>query len=638
MGKITFFVPYAKMGELVRRTFAEQDDGRWQLEVVLVTGVRPLVGRDIPGDVVVARGVTYQALKQQLSGTPVVELPVSGYDIMRAVLACKQRYNARRVAIVGSRDMIYGAQSAQEIMSVDVITAAVEQEEDAEACLRRLKEGGITTIIGGVMSTEIAAQLGLHAVFIESGREAIYQALQEAKRVGWVRRQEKERAELFRTILDYANEGIVAVDQEGKIRLVNRAAAAITGVTTQVAGQGAAAVFPQLDLHRVVVTGQPRLGNIKTINGQEVTVNSVPISIKGQTVGAVATFQPIVAIQELEGKIRRKIYRRGHVAKFTFDDMVGESAALQRVIALARQCSQSDANVLILGETGTGKEVLAQSIHNASRRRAEPFVAVNCAALPENLLESELFGYVEGAFTGARKGGKMGLFEAAHRGTIFLDEISEISPRMQGRLLRVLQEREITRVGDDQVIPVDVRVIAATNRDLTVMMQSGAFRPDLYYRLDILRIVVPPLRERREDIIPLLRQFLLADFCRQGRVCPALTPAAQARLLAYDWPGNVRELRNVAERLAVLTSGEVIDVAQVETVLSDNPRRAVDISAAAPSPLRRRRDLDTAVLLAALEQAHYHYGRAAALLGISRTTLWRRLRACRLGQGPGNVS
>lgn len=629
MGKIIFFVPYGEMGELVQRTFAEQNDGRWQVQVILLTGVRPLVGKDIAGDVAVARGVTYQALKQQQPGVPVVELPISGYDIMRALLTCKRRYGARRVAIVGSRDMIYGADSAREIMDMDVITAAVEREEDAEACLRRLKEGGVTTVIGGVMSTEIAKQLGLKAVFIESGREAVYQALQEAKRVAWVRRQEKERAELFRNILDYSNEGIVAVDERGKIRLVNRAAAVITGVTAPVAGQGAAGVFPQLELHRVVASGQARLGSIKTINGQDVTVNSVPISVKGQTVGAVATFQPVVAIQELEGKIRRKMYRRGHVAKFTFDDMVGKSAAIKHVIALARQYSESSANVLIVGETGTGKEVLAQSIHNASERRREPFVAVNCAALPENLLESELFGYVEGAFTGARKGGKMGLFEAAHRGTIFLDEISEISPRMQGRLLRVLQEREISRVGDDAVIPVDVRVIAATNRDLPAMMRAGTFRPDLYYRLDILRLVLPPLRQRREDIVPLLQQFLQADFCRQGRVWGGLTPAAAARLTAYDWPGNVRELRNVAERLAVLTSGAIIDVAQVEAVLADQaaPLRAPAV--ASPGPARER-TLDAAALLRALEATHYHYGRAAALLGISRTTLWRRLRACQI--------
>lgn len=626
MKQIIFFVPYTEMGELVQRTFAEQNDGHWQIQVILLTGVRPLVGKDLLGDVAIARGVTYQALQQQQPHMPVVELPISGYDIMRALLICKRRYAAQRVAIVGSRDMIYGAESAREIMDMDVITAAVEREDDAEACLRRLKDSGVTAVIGGVMSTEIATQLGLTAVFIESGREAIYQALQEAKRVVGVRRREKERAELFRNILDYANEGIVAVDDRGKIRLVNRAAAAITGVVSPAAGQGAAAVLPQLELQRVVASGQARLGSIKNINGQDVTVNSVPIKVKDAIVGAVATFQPIMAIRELEGNIRRKMYRRGHVAKFTFADMAGESPAIKRVITLARRCSESNANVLIIGETGTGKEVLAQSIHNASSRRQEPFVAVNCAALPENLLESELFGYVEGAFTGARKGGKMGLFEAAHRGTIFLDEISEISPRMQGRLLRVLQEREISRVGDDAVIPVDVRVIAATNRNLPAMMRKGTFRPDLYYRLDILRLSLPPLRQRREDIIPLLQQFLRADFCRQGRVWGGLTAAAQARLLAYDWPGNVRELRNVAERLAVLTSGDVIDVAQVAAVLSDQPVAPAESDAAAvASPEGQARDV--AALLQALEETHYHYGRAAALLGISRTTLWRRLRA-----------
>jgi transcriptional regulator with PAS, ATPase and Fis domain len=286
--------------------------------------------------------------------------------------------------------------------------------------------------------------------------------------------------------------------------------------------------------------------------------------------------------------------------------------------------------VLIMGESGTGKEMFAQSIHNASSRRKGPFVAVNCAALPENLLESELFGYAEGAFTGASRGGKMGLFEMGHRGTIFLDEISEISPKLQGRLLRVLQEREIMRLGDDRVIPVDVRVITATNQDLGRMMQENLFRTDLYYRVDILRLVIPPLRERREDIVPMMRHFLEFYCLRSKKEFKEIDLDTQNLLSGYHWPGNVRELRNVAERLAVLGSIGGIESRDVEGMLSQPFAKKI-ISKAVTNirPVNvesGRGNLNRSLLIQVLEESNYHYGKAAARLGISRTTLWRRLK------------
>lgn len=232
----------------------------------------------------------------------------------------------------------------------------------------------------------------------------------------------------------------------------------------------------------------------------------------------MVAFQDVTRIQEMEGKFYRKIHLRGHVAKYTFDDILFQSSEIKRTIETAQRYSEVDSNILIIGETGTGKEIFAQSIHNHSNRKNNPFVAINCAALPENLLESELFGYAEGAFTGAMKGGKQGFFELAHRGTIFLDEIGEISPKMQSRSLRVLQEREIMRIGDDKVIPVDVRILSATNKDLMQMVKSNDFREDLYYRLSVLDLVLPPLRERREDIPLLVNAFIQKGLSDQKQI------------------------------------------------------------------------------------------------------------------------
>jgi len=618
MGKITFVIPYPEIRPVVESIFAEQQDGEWELETILTLGVRGIVRQKIVSDVVIARGVTAAALKRILPDTPTVELQVSGYDIMRAVKECQQRFGARRIGIVGSAEMLYGAKGVEEIIPVELVVVPVRDEDDAEPNIINLKNSGIDTVIGGVMSTDIAQRLGINAVYIQSGREAIYHALREAKRVATIRRQEQERGEQFRAILNYSSEGIIAVDASGMINLVNTAAVKLTALREDAIGRHSERVVPQFGLEKVLADSRGELGEVVTINGQQMAVNKVPIIVGEDTVGAVATFQPVAAIQELEGRIREKIYRRGHVARQTFADVLGESPAIRRIVTMAHEFSKVNSNVLILGETGTGKEVFAQSLHNAGSRSRGPFVAVNCAALPENLLESELFGYAEGAFTGASRGGKIGLFEQAHRGTIFLDEISEISPKLQGRLLRVLQEREIMRLGDDRVVPVDLRIIAATNRDLYGLMQEGSFRQDLYYRLDILRLILPPLRQRREDIIPLFRHFLKIYCLRFNKAAKEISPAAAVRLAAYDWPGNVRELRNIAERLAVLSSGNVIDEHALETVLPlDGP---------SPRAAKPPGDLNQELLAKALADANYHYGKAAAMLGISRTTLWRRLK------------
>jgi transcriptional regulator with PAS, ATPase and Fis domain len=404
----------------------------------------------------------------------------------------------------------------------------------------------------------------------------------------------------------------------------------LTNLKDDPIGRLAEKLLPQLGLARVLATRRTELGEIVIMNGQQLAVNRVPIVVGNLTAGAVATFQPVAAIQELEGKIRQIIYQRGHVAKLSFSDILGESLAIRRAIAVAKEYSEVNSNVLIMGESGTGKEMFAQSIHNASSRRKGPFVAVNCAALPENLLESELFGYAEGAFTGASRGGKMGLFEMGHRGTIFLDEISEISPKLQGRLLRVLQEREIMRLGDDRVIPVDVRVITATNQDLGRMMQENLFRTDLYYRVDILRLVIPPLRERREDIVPMMRHFLEFYCLRSKKEFKEIDLDTQNLLSGYHWPGNVRELRNVAERLAVLGSIGGIESRDVEGMLSQPFAKKI-ISKAVTNirPVNvesGRGNLNRSLLIQVLEESNYHYGKAAARLGISRTTLWRRLK------------
>jgi propionate catabolism operon transcriptional regulator len=308
------------------------------------------------------------------------------------------------------------------------------------------------------------------------------------------------------------------------------------------------------------------------------------------------------------------------------------------VRALAERYARTDSTVIVTGETGTGKEVFAQGIHNASTRRDRPFVAMNCAAFPETLLESELFGYEEGAFTGSRRGGRAGLFEAAHTGTIFLDEVGDVPLSLQTRLLRVLQERQVLRLGSNDPTPVDVRVIAATNRDLRAAVEDGLFRADLFYRLNILPLHLPPLRERLDDVVVLAADLLHRALLRLGAagLQAKLVSLLEPRLKAYAWPGNVRELENVIERVAVFFADRDAaappgdeDLRAVLPELFAAPREPAALegeTAAGKASFRESRDAhDKAVIRRVLEECGGNQTEAARRLGIGRSTLWRKL-------------
>jgi transcriptional regulator with PAS, ATPase and Fis domain len=286
----------------------------------------------------------------------------------------------------------------------------------------------------------------------------------------------------------------------------------------------------------------------------------------------------------------------------------------------AKQYAGYDSNLLIYGETGTGKEVFAQSIHNQSKRKKGPFVSVNTASIAPSLLESELFGYVEGAFTGARKGGKLGLFELAHGGTIFLDEIGELSPDIQSRLLRVLQEKEIMRIGDDKIIPVDVRVICATNRDLSELVQKGGFRADLYYRINVLSLRLPPLRERGEDILELFKYFVQDLAAHEGKKI-TIEPDAMNLLMAYHWPGNIRELHNIAE-LLVCCESDNIKAAEIADIFKEKQTRVNAGNYITIPESDSLKVMETEIIKHFLSR--YNPEEVCRRLRISRVTLWRK--------------
>jgi PAS domain S-box-containing protein len=434
-------------------------------------------------------------------------------------------------------------------------------------------------------------------------------------------------------ILDSINEGVFTVDLDWRITSFNRAAERITGSRRDKAvGRPCCEVFraniceSNCALRRTLNTGKP------VVNATAYIINvaghRVPIRIStalledsnGKVVGGVETFQDLTQLEELWKQLG---------SRYTFEDIVARSPSMRDLFDILPQIAQSDSTVLIEGASGTGKELFARAIHNLSPRKKKRFVAVNCAALPDTLLESELFGHKAGAFTDARRD-KPGRFAVADGGTIFLDEIGDISSAMQSRLLRVLQERCIEPLGGIEPVKVNVRVVAATNKDLAKLVRTGRFRADLFYRIRVIRLKLPSLRRRREDI-PLLVEHLLAKFNRlQGKDVAGVSNEVLARLMEHDYPGNVRELENIIEQAFVLCRGGMIELRHLPPELRPRGSHAAG-EVGAPTTLK---SMERLLITEALRRHHGNRKRAAQSLGIDASTLYRKIQSLEIDTPP----
>ncbi len=440
---------------------------------------------------------------------------------------------------------------------------------------------------------------------------------------------------ILETILDHAYEGIIVVDKEGIIRKFNHAYEEFLGIKEEdILGRHVTDVIENTRMHLVVESGEAEVGYVQEINNHKIIASRIPIKDEGEIIGAVGKilFQDIEELRSLarrlevlENKLNyyKSEIKRLQQAKYSFDNIISKSRKMEYLKKIARKAAESNSTVLIQGESGTGKELFAHAIHKSSHRKFGAFVRVNCAAIPRDLLESELFGYEEGAFTGARSQGKPGRFEMANGGTIFLDEIASMPLEMQAKLLRVLQEREMERVGGTETIELDVRIIAATNEDLEEKVKSGDFREDLFYRLNVIRLQIPPLRERPEDIEPLTRYILneLDEELNLGKY--RLSSSALKCLQSYKWPGNVRELHNYLERAVNLTSGEVIKPHHLPDIIEKGEKRKNENRIESLQDTVAR--AETEAIKKAIKKADGNRSRAADLLGIHRTSLYKKI-------------
>lgn len=508
-------------------------------------------------DVFLSGGSSVSFIREN-TNIPVVDIKITNFDLIKAINGIEINDNTQIVCLSYYKDVF----DLEEIKSIFKLKKNILQikyiiPEDIKDSLKKAKELGGNLVVGGGCTEIYSKNLSLKSILLKSSDEAMNKAIEDAINIFNVRKKEIEKNVKLNTILNFIKQGIIVTDINNKITICNTEAAKILNVNKE----------EILDKNITNILGisenstELSSDGIININGKMVATSTIEIKINDTLIGRVNSFDKASTIQKLERKIRNNNHKKGLVAKYNFDNIITKDKNMEKIKKMAMKYAKTNATILIYGESGTGKELFAQSIHNQSDRHDWPFVAVNCGAINENLLESELFGYDKGAFTGAKKEGKVGLFELAHRGTIFLDEIGELPLSLQASLLRVIQEKEIMRVGSNEITPIDIRIVCATNKDLRQEVLKGRFREDLYYRLNVFNISVPALRDRRADI-PLISKELLNRFgvFNKEEVIEIIKKCPSN----YAWRGNIRELENVIRRLSLMVEFSDFDMDNID--------------------------------------------------------------------------
>lgn len=626
-------ITYKKLDQLVQQAVASYQDP--DVELYVVAGLRnELITRQASAmieqaDIVIAGGANARIAKENFR-VPVMDYFITDYDYITAIQSAFR---------LGSRVAVVTYMSAVDRRMLDFFQEETRDGrlvnliyEDTEDIYRLLEENQADVVVGAAHPVEVGEKLGKCTVLLYPGERSILETISNAKNMAEELRRNRRQNQLMTQVLNLTTDGILLVDADGILLSCNPAAAKACAVNPgSLEGRRVTELSPELDIRDPSLRRQWGDWKKGCLLGQELFIKVAGLeNRRGLFDGAVLLLKRIPEMKDQVAE-REKAYRgrkaKGFQARKNFSDIIGSSHILASCIEEARFFSDSDSSIILFGETGVGKEIFAQSIHNHSRRRRETFIGINCAALPENLLEAELFGYDEGAFTGGRRGGKPGLFEMANNGTIFLDEIGEISPNVQARLLRVLQEREIMHVGGDRIIPINVRIISATNRNLEEL-PNDRFRKDLLYRLGVLEVTIPPLREREGDVVELFQHFY-----RESREVKfqqlKLTDEVNYILTRYSWPGNIRELQNVCERFCIylkMTDKPTPQILRRSMVKAIGEKKLLGSIFSLYKYQPDGRPADPGLILELKKIFSYNREQIAELLGVSRTTVWRMTR------------
>jgi len=581
-------------------------------------------------DAIITLGIPMEVFGQMLS-VPVFPTYPSNFDVFLGCHEAKKIGNLIGFTEIPFTSMHYDFAHIVSILNAEVKLYRFKTLETIPDTVRQVAEDGCDVMVTtGGMSYGIARELGLQAILILPEEMSFKSAVDKIIAVFQARQTEMEKTKWLSAVMDNSREGMMVYDHDNRAVVINPVAQRFMRLEQhEIVGRHRDEIKSSNPLFRKFMKIQDGMEVVHG-NGKDYVVRKQMIRAENILLGVMYSASELRDLQRLEMDTRKKMHAHGFAAANTFENIRGSSPAFAEIRETARKYARSGASILLYGESGSGKEMFAQSIHNASQSANGPFVDVNCAALADNLLESELFGYEDGAFTGARKGGKPGLFEMAHMGTLFLDEIGDMPLHIQVKLLRVLQERTVRRMGGGKNIPVDVRLIFATNKDLRAEVVAGKFRSDLYHRINVLPLTIPPLREHKEDIGEIADAMMRRLSAKIG-IPVSLSERSIRTLQQYDWPGNIRELQNVLERSVVMEEFDDRSFADMVGKLSAD---------ALPSPAKTYlaegdilvvrvgtlRSMENEIIKCLYERYGGDKKKVEYVLDISATTFWRRMR------------
>lgn len=585
---------------------------------------------------IISRGSTAAMIRKN-TDIPVLVAEATSFDILISLMEAMKISN--RIAYVQyEKDTNEDLSIILDSLKIQVKKYYFITKLDMEqAVYQAFLDGNKVVVCGSTAAQELSEKVGLPGICVNTSKYTMKEILAHAELIQYVQNRDSYHRNQLNTVLNFVPDGILYLDDHNQVTVINRVGLELLNIKEdrEILGKPITDLIHTYEFIDIINGRNYESGKVVNFSGKEVVVRSSPVYVKESYIGSVLSIQNSAYISKLDQKVRRQAMTIGMAAFSTFKDIENTtcSKTMLECINKAKLFAQTDSTILITGESGSGKEIFAQSIHNASSRCKQPFVALNCAALSQNLLESELFGYEEGAFTGAKRGGRAGYFELAHNGTLFLDELGLLPLHVQVQLLRVLQERQVLRIGGVKMIPINIRIIAATNANLLSSVENGTFRHDLFYRLNVLNIAIPPLRQRKEDIPALIQHYLTlynAQYNKQIKFCSEDFINAFQN---HDWPGNVRELMNYLMRIIILSKNEILTFNDINKCginfasIKQAPEPAVSLKNDSinlyPDTLEA---LERKIILWYMDYYKGNRAEVCNALKISRTTLWKKLK------------
>jgi transcriptional regulator with PAS, ATPase and Fis domain len=635
MAKIAFLVPRVDMLEQVKKVVK---DGAADVEMKVVTSQNVLEEAKLSiengADVLIARGNQASIISKNIN-IPLVEIVLSGQEIAKLIYEAKgviKKINPV-IGFIGFKNMFSDMKPFGEILGVTIKEYLASSTEELELSAYKAQEDKVDIIIGGEIANRVSEELGIPTLFLKSEEESIREAYRIAEKISYASDLEKKNTAEFKTILDYSFDAIIKLNNKGIVVVLNDLAEKILKRPSKdIIGKHITEVFSLLDASLIESVLTERKGIYSTLlqkGNLALAANIAPIEIDNKIDGVILSFQEFKKIEELEAEIRKERYSKGYIAKGTFEQIMGESHETAKLKSLAKTYAKYDAPIIITGESGTGKKLFAESIHNESLRRNNPFVMVDCGSVPPDMLEKNLYGYVTGNYIHSESSVKKGLFEIAHSGTIFFNNITELGMYEQLRLLRVMREGGIVRMGEDRAMRVNVRVICSVNKNIINLIREGKFNEELYYMLNVLSINLPPLRKRKRDMETLLN-YLIEQYSYMYRKHVILTDAAKEVIFSYPWPGNVQQLRKFCEKLIILSTKKVLEEDFINTCFEDYSssfdENEFDITENKGKKIVVFKSPEAARILELLNIHKGNRGKVAEELNMSKTTLWRKIK------------